>query len=177
RASVRVRREPRVVAGDRRKQASRSGRVLGEDGSSSNGEGRNTRERARGDRAFAAGAAHALPSGETSRGPRESGTGAAGGDCGVERRTSGAGSEGAVAIGVVLAESTAIGRDSVRCDPEESGTLSRSLCADAGTLDRAAPVTALLAHRTGGARNQPGRVPTAGGDGERDGEYSPGDGR
>src|SRR5208282_6394303 len=53
----------------------------------------------------------------------------------------------------------------------------RSLCADARTLDRAAAVAALFAHRTGSARQQPRRVPLAGVHGEGDGEHPPGNGR
>src|SRR5208282_436115 len=167
-----------MVAGDRGKQVAGSGSVLAEIGSSSHGEGRNPRKRARGDRASAARAGHALPAGAASRRPGKLGTGAAGGDCGVERRACGAGSEGPVAIGALLAESEArAGGDSVRCDPAAGGALSRSLCADARPLDRAAAVAALLAHRTGSARNQPRGVSSAGGNGARDGEYTSGNGR
>ena len=61
--------------------------------------------------------------------------------------------------------------------PEAGGALSGSVCADARALDRAAAVAALFAHRIGCARNQPRGTAAAGGDGERDGKYTCGNGR
>src|SRR5271157_5741081 len=167
-----------MVAGDCGEQAAGSGGVLAKNGSSSYGEGRNPRERARGARASAAGAGYAVPVGAASRRPRKPGASASGSDRGVERRTRGARSEGAVALGFALAEFEAgASRDSLRGDPEAGRALSRSVRADARALDRAPAVAALFAHRTGRARNQPRGTAAAGGDGERDGEYSCGDGR
>src|SRR5713226_6511533 len=114
-----------------------------------------------------------VPAGAAGGGARKSGADPAGGDRGVEGRAGGARSEGAGAIGVALAECEAnAGGYFVRGDPQAGGAVSGSLCADAVALDRAPAVAALFARRTGGAWNQPRGAAVAGGDGERDGEYS-----
>jgi hypothetical protein len=121
---------------------------------------------------------HAVSSGAAKGGFGKSRTGTSGGDCGLEGWAGSTGSEGADWIGVAMVASEAhAGGDFVCGDPEASGALSGSLRADAGALDCAAPVAALFAHRTGCARNQPKRVPAAGGDGKRDGKYTRWDGR
>src|SRR3981081_1804321 len=51
------------------------------------------------------------------------------------------------------------------------------LVGEGGSWNRAGAMPAWCAHRMGGARNQPRRTAAAGGDGERDGKYTCGNGR
>ncbi len=90
----------------------------------------------------------------------------------MEGRTRGPRGEGAHRFGSALVVSRESSRgDLVRCNFETSGSLSRSLCPDAGTLDREAAVSVLFANRIGGARDQPRRMPIARSHGKRDGEH------
>src|SRR5260370_380406 len=88
-----------MVAGDCGEQAAGPGSVLGKNGLSSGGEGRSVGERARGDRASAARAGHAVPVGTASCGPRKPGAGAGGGQRGGWGGVGGAGTERELAGG------------------------------------------------------------------------------